>query len=151
MAKASGRESDPLISFQFAIEVGGMVTGYFTECSGIGSEHEVIEHKVVQDGREIVQKIPGRLKWNDVTLKRGITDNLEIWEWRALVEQGKMKEARKNCSIIMFDRNHEPAARWDFINAWPSKVSGPEVKADSNDYGIEELVIVHEGMQRVKV
>jgi len=152
MAKASGRESDPLIGFMFAIELQGTVTGYFSEVSGIGSENEIIEHKVVtENGQELVQKIPGRLKWQDVTLKRGITDNLEIWEWRDLVVAGKMKDARKNCSIIMFDRNYEPAARWDFINAWPSKVTGPGVKADSNEFSVEEMVLVHEGMKRVKV
>jgi phage tail-like protein len=152
MAKASGRESDPLVGFQFAIEVGGMVTGYFTECGGIGSENEIAETKTVTDtGQEVVLKVPGRLKFGDVTLKRGITDNLQIWEWRQLVEEGKMKDARKNCSVIMFDRNYTPAARWDFVNAWPSKVSGPDVKSDSNDFGVEEMVLVHEGMKRVKV
>jgi phage tail-like protein len=152
MAKASGRESDPLVGFQFAIEVGGMVTGYFTECGGIGSENEIAESKTVTDtGQEVVLKVPGRLKWNDVSLKRGITDNLQIWEWRQLVEEGKMSDARKNCSIIMFDRNYSPAARWDFVNAWPSKVTGPDVKSDSNDFGVEEMVLVHVGMKRVKV
>ena len=152
MAKASGRESDPLVGFQFAIEVGGMVTGYFTECGGIGSENEIAETKTVTDtGQEVVLKVPGRLKFGDVTLKRGITDNLQIWEWRQLVEEGKMSDARKNCSIIMFDRNYTPAARWDFVNAWPSTVSGPDVKSDSNDFGVEEMVLVHEGMKRVKV
>lgn len=152
MAKASGRESDPLVGFQFAIEVGGMVTGYFTECGGIGSENEIAETKTVTDtGQEVVLKVPGRLKFGDVTLKRGITDNLQIWEWRQFVEEGKLSDARKNCSIIMFDRNYTPAARWDFVNAWPSKVSGPDVKSDSNDFGVEEMVLVHEGMKRVKV
>ena len=42
------------------------------------------------------------------------------------------------------------AARRDFVNAWPSKVSGPDIKADGNEYGIEEMTIVHEGMKRVK-
>src|SRR5690606_11065051 len=106
----------------FAIEVGGMVTGYFSEVSGIGSETEIVEQKVVTDtGQEVVLKMPGRLKWNDVTLKRGITDNLQIWEWRQMVEEGKMSDARKNCSILMFDRAMNVAARWDFENAWPSK------------------------------
>ena len=152
MAKSSGRDSDPLVSYQFSVEVGGMVTGYFAECSGMGSEHEIIEQKVVtDDGHEVIQKIPGRLKWNDVSLKRGITDNLQIYEWRKLAEDGKMKDARKNCSIIMYDRDYKAAARWDFVNAWPSKVTGPDVKADSNDFGVEEFVLVHEGMTRVKV
>jgi len=151
MAKSSGRESDPLIGFQFALEVAGMITGYFSEVSGVGSENEIVEHKVVADGHEFVQKIPGRLKWTDITLKRGVTDNLQVWEWRALVEEGKMKDARKNCSIIMFDRDYKTAARWDLVNAWPSKVTGPSFKSDSNEYAVEEVTVVHEGMKRVKV
>ena len=150
MATKSGRESDPLIGFNFGLELQGKVTGYFTECSGIGSENEIIEHKVVTEkGQEIVQKIAGRLKWQDVTLKRGITDNMQIWDWRALVEKGKMGEARRDCSVIMFDRNYEEVARWNFERAWPSKVSGPSVKADSNEFGVEEVTLVHEGMWRV--
>jgi phage tail-like protein len=142
--------SDPFIGYQFGIEVGGMVKGYFAEVSGIGSESEVVENKLSKDGKEIVQKMPGRLKWNDVTLNRGITDNLEIWFWRQLVIDGDVKGARRNCSISMYDRNAKVAARWDFVNAWPSKVSFRDVKADSNDFAIEEMVIVHEGMKRVK-
>ncbi len=142
---------DPLVGFQFQLDVGGKVTGFFTECSGIGSEHEVIEHKVVVDGHDVIHKLPGRMKWTDVTLKRGITDNMEIWDWRDKVVNGNMKEARQNCSIIMFNREYKPAAQWDFENAWPVKVTGPEFKSDSNDYGVEELVLTHEGMKRVKV
>lgn len=149
MASKTGRESDPLIGFNFRLEIEGKLSGYFTECSGIGSENEVVDHKVVDDGgHEIVQKIPGRLKWQDVTLKRGITDAMDIWDWRALVEQGKMSDARTNCSIIMMDRNYEDVARWDLVNAWPSKVTGPSVKSDSNEFGVEEVTIVHEGMFR---
>ena len=149
MAVKSGRESDPLIGFNFRLEIEGKLAGYFTEASGVGSEHEIVEHKAVDDsGHEIVQKIPGRLKWENVTLKRGITDAMDIWDWRKLVEDGKMGDARTNCSIIMMDRNYEDVARWDFVNAWPSKVSGPSVKSDSNEFGVEEVTLVHEGMVR---
>ena len=150
MAYSNQRESDPLIVYQFGIEVGGMVTGYFSEIAGISSESDVIEHKVSAEGKDFVQKMPGRLKWGDVTLKRGITSNLQIWEWRQQVEEGKMNDVRKNCSILLYDRNMNVAARWDFINAWPSKVSGPDIKADGNEFGIEEMTIVHEGMRRTK-
>lgn len=140
---------DPLVGFHYAIEVQGVVTGYFTECSGIGSEHEVIEHKVVDDkGREYVQKIPGRLKWENITLKRGITDNTDIWDWREEVLSGHVDDARRNGSIVMFDQALEERARWNFENAWPVKVSGPAIKSDSNEFGIEELVLTHEGLYR---
>jgi phage tail-like protein len=144
-------QRDPLVGFHYAIEVQGIVTGYFTECSGIGSEHEIIEHKIVDEkGRESIQKVPGRLKWQDVTLKRGITDNMDIWDWRDMVVEGKVDDARRNGSIVMFNQALDEVARWNFENAWPSKVSGPAVKADSNEFGVEELVITHEGLYREK-
>ena len=152
MAKSSGRESDPLIGFQFSLECAGMITGFFTEVSGVGSENEIIEHKVVAEkGQEYVQKLPGRLKWTDITLKRGITDNMQVWEWRQMVVDGEIGKARKNATITMYDRNYKPAAKWDLLNAWPSKVTGPSFKADSNEYGVEEVTLVHEGMKRAVV
>lgn len=149
----SGRDDayteDPLLGFNFMLELEGKIAGYFTECTGIGSEHEIVEHKVVdKTGHEIVRKIPGRLKWQDVTLKRGITADLEIWAWRDEIVQGKMSDARKNITISMLSREYTPVAIWHFTNAWPSKVSGPSLKADSNEFGVEEVTIVHEGMHR---
>ena len=142
---------DPLTSFHFGLEVQGAVTGYFTECSGLGSENDIIEQKVVNEkGVEIVMKIPGRLKWGDVTLKRGITQDMAIWDWRKQVEDGKVNDARKSGSIIMFDQELKEVARWTFNNAWPSKVSGPSLKSDSNEIGIEELTLAHEYITRVK-
>lgn len=142
---------DPLVGFHFAIDLQDAVKGFFTECSGLGSEQEVIEHKVVTEkGQEVVLKLPGRLKWENITLKRGITSNLDIWKWRKDVEDGKVEEARKSGSIIMFDQKLKEIARWNFERAWPVKVSGPQVKADSNEIGIEELTIAHEYIERVQ-
>jgi phage tail-like protein len=147
----SAHTEDPLLGFAFQLELEGSIAGYFTECSGIGSEHEIVEHKVVDStGHEITRKIPGRLKWGDVTLKRGITSSMEIWEWRKLVVDGKVTDARKNCSIHMMDREYKPIASWHFNMGWPSKVTGPALKSDSNEFGIEEVTIVHEGMYREK-
>ena len=151
MAKESGRESDPLVGFTFGLEIDQVSMGFFTECSGLGSSNEVIDHKVVdKSGHEMVQKIPGRLAWEDISLKRGITGDLGIWKWREDVEKGIMKNARRHGSIIMYDRNYEEIARWNFENGWPSKVTGPSLNAGSNDIGIEEMTIVHEGIDRAK-
>jgi len=147
---AAGRE-DPLLGFNFAIDVGGAIKGYFTEVNGLGSESEVIQQKVVSDkGVEVVLIVPGRLKWGDITLKRGITSNMDLWNWRQQVVDGKVKEARKNGSIVMYDRELKEAARWNFSNAWPSRISGPAPKSESNEIGIEEITIVHESIARVK-
>lgn len=147
--RKSGWEEDPLVGFNFSLEIGGGLVGYFTECSGIGSEHDVVEKQYVDEkGHSFVRKVPGILKYNNVSMKRGITSDLKIWEWRAAVEKGAMDSARQNCTITMFDRAFTPVATWHFINAWPSKVSGPELSSDGNDFGVEEIEFVHEGFYR---
>jgi phage tail-like protein len=143
------RDTDPALGFHFRLEVQGRVTGFFTEIGGLGSEHEVIEHKVVDiNGNDLVQALPGRLKWQPVTLKRGLTSVRDVWDWRKMVEDGKVSEARSNGTITMFNQSLQPVAKWDFKNAWPSKVTGPQLQSDSNTFGIEEMTIVHEGIER---
>lgn len=141
--------ADPLVSFHFSVEISGVISGYFTEVSGLGSEHEIIEYKIVDNGHPLTRKIPGRLKWGDITLKRGISHEMDIWTWRKQVEDGDVEGARTNGSIVMMDETYAEVARWNFEYGWPSKVSGPTPKADSNEVGIEELTIVHEGIVRV--
>jgi phage tail-like protein len=146
------KREDPLVGFHFAVDIQGVVKGYFTECSGLGSEHEVIEQKEVNaNGQEIIVKIPGRLKWENITLKRGITSSMDLWEWRQQVEDGNVEKARQSGSIVMYDQHHEEVARWNFEHAWPIslKVTSPRPKSDSNEIGIEELIITHEYIKRV--
>jgi phage tail-like protein len=142
---------DPLVGFHFSVDIQGVVKGYFTEVSGLGSEHEVIEHKVVNEsGHEIVMKIPGRLKWENIVLKRGITSSLDVWDWRKKIEDGAVDGNRHDGSIIMFDQNLNPVARWEFKQSWPVKVTGPQPKSDSNEIGIEELTLAHEYIVRIQ-
>lgn len=141
----------PLVGFHFSLELQGKIAGYFTECSGIGSEHEVIEHKVVTaNGQQVVMKVPGRLKWENITLKKGITGAMDMWDWRKEVEDGKVEDARRNGMITMYDQTLKPVAQWEFTRAWPVKLTGPQPKSDSNEIGVEELTLAHEYIKRVK-
>jgi phage tail-like protein len=143
-------DPDPLVSAFFTIDFGGSVKGAFRECTGLGSENEVVEYKASGDkGKYVMKKVPGRMKWNNITLKRGITDAMDMWTWRKQVEDGHVNDARKNGSIVMYNQQNEPIARWDFVQAWPSKLSGPTANATNNEVGIEELEVTHEGYTRV--
>lgn len=143
-------DKDPVVSAWFRVEFQGQVVGAFRECTGMGSENEVVEYKASgPKGEYIMKKVPGRLKWNNITLKRGITDAMDMWQWRKLVEQGKINEARKNGSIVMFNQEGLEVSRWEFINAWPSKLTGPSANATNNEVGIEELELTVEGYARV--
>lgn len=142
---------DPLVSAFFTIEAGNNVKGAFRECSGLGSEHEIVEEKASgPDGRAILRKVPGRMKYTDITLKRGITDAMDMWKWRKLVEDGKVESARYDLMIRMHDGEGKVIARWNLTRAWPSKITGPSANATNNEIGIEEMVIVHEGYKRVQ-
>ena len=151
MATEDALNGDPMIGAHFEISVGS-VTGYFTEVSGLGSESEVVEHKIIAKGAKesIIRKIPGRLKWGDIVLKRGITKNMDMYSWRKQVEQGKVDSASLDGTIIMYDQTMTPIAEWSFFKGWPSKISGPSLQSDGNAVGIEELTIVHEGIKRNK-
>ena len=147
--RGDGLTEDPLVSFQFGLLIEGKLAGFFTECSGIGSEHDVVERQLVNDkGHSFVKKVPGILKYNDITLKRGITSDMQMWEWRAEAEKGNMEKARTNCSIVMYDRQFAEVAKWHFYNAWPSKISGPDLSSDGSEFGVEDVTIVHEGFYR---
>ena len=153
-AQAVGKE-DPLVSFHFALDIQGVVQGYFTEAYNIGSENEVVEHKGVDSrGKEIVMKIPGRLKLSDVTLKRGITSNMDLAKWRQQVVDGKVDSARKDGSIVMYDQTMREVARWNFLRGWPSKFICNPVDASGMSpsvvVGIESVTITLESIQRVK-
>ena len=151
MATNDALTGDPMIGAHFEVSVGA-ITGYFTEVSGLGSESEVVDHKIMAKGAKepIIRKIPGRLKWGDITLKRGLTSSMDLWKWRKMIEDGDVKGARKNGSIMMFDQSLKTVAQWDFKNAWPSKISGPTPKSDSNELVVEEITLVHEYIIRTK-
>jgi phage tail-like protein len=142
---------DGLISSFFSLEVTGKLVGAFREVTNLGSENAVVEDKSRgPDGKYIIKKIPGTLKWTDITLKQGLTDNMDMWKWRKLVEDGKVTDARANGSIVMYDTAGTAVARWNITNCWPSKLTGPSGKADGNEVAVQELVLTHEGYERVQ-
>ena len=73
VSRGQAQSSQPALPLQIEMSAGA-TTVYFEAMSGLGSESEVIEHKIIAVGaREpIIRKIPGRLKWSDIVLKRGI-------------------------------------------------------------------------------
>src|SRR6185503_14200267 len=95
---------DGLISSFFSLEITGKLVGAFREVTNLGSENAIVEDKSRNAaGKYVIKKIPGTLKWNDITLKQGMTNDMEMWKWRKLVEDGDVEKARANGSITMYD------------------------------------------------
>jgi len=123
--------------------------GSFRKCSGIESETETIEYKeATKDGRMIIRKVPGAMKWSDITLERRIDGSTALWEWRKQVIEGDIDSARRNGSIVAKDSAQTEVARWNFEAGWPSKWTGADFDAGANDIATEKVVITHEGLVR---
>ncbi|MBI4492831.1 MAG: phage tail protein [Chloroflexi bacterium] len=133
------------------LELDGVSIASFREVSGISSETTVIESKETsKDGKTIIKKLPGEHKWGDITFKRGYTKDLTLYKWRQVVLEGKTKDMRKNGSIVVYDYENKEVLRWNFVNAWPSKLSASNLSASGNEVLVEEVTICHEGMARQK-
>jgi phage tail-like protein len=144
-------KKDQLASYTFMLEVDGIAEATFRECSGLDSETSVIESKETgSKGQTVIKKLPGALKWGDITLKRGFTDDMKLQEWRNKVVDGKLTDMRKNGSIVIYDYENKEVLRWNFVNGWISKLQGPSLNAGGNDVAIEAITIVHEGLTRIK-
>ena len=134
----------------FTIDLGGNeADGFFKEIDGISSENEVVLHTTIDaTGKSLVQKYPGQLKWNNITLKRGVDSKNALWTWRKQVIDGQIKEARKECKIEVIDWSGATIVTYSFINAWPCRYSAPGLSASGNEVMVEEIEIAHEGMTR---
>ncbi|MGH2942183.1 MAG: phage tail protein [Solirubrobacteraceae bacterium] len=123
--------------------------GLFTEATGGGSENAVIEQKVAMpNGSVVIKKIPGNLKFNDITLKRGVDPDKMLWDWRQQVVDGKYKEARCNGSIQMLDSTFAVVATYAFENGWVSKYTPAAVNAGQDQAAVEEITIAVESFKR---
>ena len=143
----TGQRVDPFRSFNFLIELEGLAQASFVECSGLSSTTEVIENREGGDNRT-VRKLPGKTSFSDITLKWGLTDSRDLWDWRQQIADGVV--VRKNGSIVVFDlANSAEVARWNFLRAWPTKWEGPSFNAKGSDIAIDTLVLAHEGLSRV--
>src|SRR3982074_2812525 len=114
MAEAA---KDGLISSFFSLEITGKMVGAFREVTNLGSEKAVVEDKARgADGKDTIKKTPRTLNWTAITVKQGITDNMDMLKWRKLVEEGKVEDARANGSIVMYDTAGQAVARWNLVN-----------------------------------
>lgn len=137
------------------------VDGYFMECSGFKATQEAIEIvEVTPDkwgkkgnarGRVVRSKIPGSLSYSNITLRRGLTISMTLWDWLTAVQEGKWGEQRRNGALVIYNQAAQEQFRFEFKNAWPSSYSIADLKVGGGEHEIEEVEIVVEELKRVKV
>lgn len=133
----------------FLFEVDGIDIGTFMEVSGLEVS---IETEDVQEGGQngYVHKLPGRMSWPNITLKRGVMSQDNLLEWlnkssgEAFAKNGN-KLARSSAAITLLDRSGTRLRSWDFDAAYPVKWTGPSFAAETENHPDEQLEIAHHG------
>ena len=141
------RRDDPYPAYNFQLIVTGVsndgkaVSGSFSEASGLEVEVPPILYR---NGSEdnTQRKIPGLKKFTDITLKRGITGDVDFWKWIVNALNGQVK--RTSGAILLLDENRKEVMRWKFDRAWPCKFTDPTMHAGNNEIAMDTLVICTE-------
>jgi len=140
--------TDPYRNFRFRVELDGIETAAFSEATVPDSTTDPVDYREGTDPTH-QRKLSGLTKFGNVTLKKGITDNLELYTWRKSVEETGAIGARQNISLILVDEEGNDKCRWNIVDAWPTKYDPSDFSAKGNEVLIETLEIVHEGITRV--
>lgn len=136
---------DPYKNFRFLLEIDNIAQAGFSDCSGFGSNVEVIEYREGGDSAT-VRKLTGKTSYPDITLKWGITDSRDLYDWHLAAINGG--NDRRGGSVILLNDLGQEKVRWNFYDAWPSKYDGPDFSGKGNDVAIDTLTISCERLVR---
>lgn len=140
----------PIAASRFGISIDGVQIASFSELQGITTKVDVIEFRESTEDGVRIAKIPGATApEGEVKFKMSMGTNLEMNSWLEAAQAGMMDQARKSCSLVMYDAENKPVARFYLENAWPSKCTLSPMRAGGNDVLQQEWSIVYETIQRV--
>lgn len=134
----------PLPKFRFEVDFGTALKGIaFQEVSGMEVESQVIEYRKSNSPLFSIEKMPGMVKYGNVTMKRGIfvNDNA-FWSWHSEIKMNLIK--RTTILIKLLDESGNVTMQWQLDNAWPTKITSTDLKSEGNEIAVDTLEIAHE-------
>lgn len=146
---AGERKVDPFRNYRFTVQCEGLNVASFAEVTGFDAQTNSADYREGDDALLTTRKLPGLAKYSNITLKKGVIEDLNIYNWAiSMPTQGKI--IRRNLTISLMDEAGNVKASWQIENAWPVKYSVSEFKAQGNEVLMETLELTHEGMTRTK-
>jgi phage tail-like protein len=134
------------------------VDAYFMDCKGFKHTQDAIEVCEVTPqrwgaakmGQVVRTKVPGNVKTNNITLRRGMTKSTTLWKWFEAVQEGNWAKQRRDGSLTIYDQAGNPQAIFQFLGAWPVSYIASDLSAGGADVEIEEMEIAVEMFTRQK-
>lgn len=134
----------PMPKFRFEVDLGDELQGVaFQEVSGMDVENQIIEYRKSNSPLFSTEKMPGIVKYGNITMKRGVfvNDNT-FWKWHNEISMNTIK--RRTVLIKLLDESGAVTMQWQLNNAWPTKITSTDLKADGNEVAVDTLEIAHE-------
>ena len=134
----------PVPKFSFQVKWGSKVMS-FQEVSGLDIEAQPIEYRHSDSKVFSTIKLPGIRKTGNVTLKKGVfKSDDEFWNWFNQIKMNTIE--RVPVTISLLDEAGAATMVWTLTNAWPTKITGTDLKSEGNEVAIESIEIAHEGL-----
>lgn len=134
----------PLVKFSFQVKWDD-AEYIFQEVTGLSSETQVIEYRGGNSKVYSTVKMPGIQKFGNITLKKGIfKGDKTLWDKYNLIKMNTYK--RSTILISLLDESNAVAMSWKLLNAFPTKMTVSDMKADANEIAVETMELAHEGL-----
>ena len=138
-------DRQPYRTYNFRVEIDGIGEAQFAEVVVPSAEIAVVEYREGADKTSATRKLPGRVSYGNVVLKRGITADLSLYQWFRAVSQGDFQP--RNAMIVLLDAERQDVRRWLARDTWPVKYEGPALNAKNNEVAIELLELAVEELE----
>jgi phage tail-like protein len=142
----------PYPSYNFIVNLNGprdpnKLLGGFSDVSGLETDVHISEYRDGNETEPHVRKIPGSHKVGDVTLKRGVVNSLDLWDWISETRTNGV-DAQRDVTITLLDEASNPVQSWKLHNVVPMKYTGPTLAGKGGgEVAMEELVLSAEGFE----
>ncbi|MBO0790158.1 MAG: phage tail protein [Ktedonobacteraceae bacterium] len=143
----------PFTTFNFAVEINVpeiadlptyLCDAAFSECDGLEMTMEV---KTIREGGNNGKQIrlTGPTSYGMLTLKRGMTNSFDLWNWFSAMHASNNLKARANAEITVFAADGETEqVRFILERCIPIKLKAPALNAKDGIVAIEELQLAYE-------
>ena len=139
------QRDNPYSSFNFLVEIDGVASAGFAEADLPAGRIETIEYREGADKTSGVRKLPGRVSYEDVVLRRGLAGRTDLYDWWRAVRDGNLD--RRNVAIVLLDEARSPVQRWSLRAAWPTRLAHSRLDAAKNEVAIETLELTYESFE----
>jgi phage tail-like protein len=138
------QRENPYGNFNFVVAVDGLDEAGFAEVELPAAEIETIEYREGSDRSSGTRKLPGRVRYGNLVLRRGVSGRLDLWQWFEAMRSGQAD--RRNVTVTLLDETRTPVQQWRFRDAWPVKYDPSDLNGTGNEVVIELLELAVESI-----